>query len=263
MNRLLIANFIRIKKNKLFWILCGIAGLVSLLIVCNAIANKDTQIDNAMCFFVIPVEIAASIFISIFFGTEYSDGTIRNKLIVGHDRRQIYFANLITVATCGLALSVAYMLPIVILGFPLVALPTVKAVQIVAVGIVTLFAFCSLFTMVSMIYSNKAGATVINLILAFLLLVAAAWILANLVAPEFYPAYGMDDGVDYVRNPSYISGIARTILQALCDLMPSGQALQFMMGVSSPLWALPLYSIGVCTVCCVVGSVVFFKKDIK
>ena len=117
--------------------------------------------------------------------------------------------------------------------------------------------------MVSMIYSNKAGATVINLVLAFLLLLVASWLLANLTAPEFYPAYGIGDGTEYVRNPSYISGIKRTILQAMCDLLPSGQAMQFVIGVSSPLWSLPLYSVGVCVACSAVGSVVFFKKDIK
>ena len=263
MNRLLIANFMRIKKNKLFWVLCGVMAFVSLMTVVTAISNRATQIDGLMCMFVIPVEIASAIFISIFFGTEYGDGTIRNKLVVGHDRRQIYFANLITVAAFSLVLSAAYMLPIVILGFPAVALPTVEAIKIVAVGVLTIFAFCSLFTMVSMIYSNKAGASVINLMLTFLLLVVASWLLANLSAPEFYPAYGTDDGIEYVRNPSYVSGAARTILQTLCDLLPAGQAMQFMMGVSSPLWALPLYSAGVCVACSAVGLVVFFKKDIK
>ena len=112
MNRLLIANFMRVKKNKLFWALCGVMSLVSLFMIVNAIVNNDSQIDNAMCMFVIPVEIAAAVFISIFFGTEYGDGTIRNKLVVGHDRRQIYFANSITAAASGLVLSAAYMLPI-------------------------------------------------------------------------------------------------------------------------------------------------------
>ena len=155
------------------------------------------------------------------------------------------------------------MLPIVILGFPAVALPTVEAVKIVAVGVLTLFAFCSLFTMVSMIYSNKAGATVVNLVLAFLLLIAASWLCAKLMAPEFYTAHGAGGGSEYVRNPNYVSGIARTILQALCDLLPSGQAMQFLTGVSSPLWALSLYSMGVCAVCTAAGVVVFYKKDIK
>ena len=112
MNRLLIANFMRIKKNKLIWVLCGVMAFVSLMTVVTAISNRATQIDGLMCIFVIPVEIASAIFISIFFGTEYGDGTIRNKLVVGHDRRQIYFANLITVAAFSLVLSAAYMLPI-------------------------------------------------------------------------------------------------------------------------------------------------------
>lgn len=263
MNRLLIANFMRIKKNKLFWVLCGVMALVSLIMVFTAISNHADIIDGPMCMFVIPVEIAMAIFISIFFGTEYGDGTIRNKLVVGHDRRQIYCANLITVVVCGLVLSAAYMLPIVILGFPAVALPTVKSVQIVAVGVLTLFAFCSLFTMVSMMYSNKAGATVINLVLAFLLLLIAFLLISYLQAPEFHIVHGIDGSMEKVRNPMYVSGIRRTILQILCDLLPGGQAVQFTTGTFSPLWALPLYSVGVCAACTAVGIIVFYRKDIK
>ncbi len=264
MNRLLIANFARIKKNKLFWVLCGVMALTAIVMVVNAVSNRNTQIDGAMCAFAIPVEIAAAIFISIFFGTEYGDGTIRNKLIIGHDRRRIYFANLITAAICLLAFAAAYMLPVVIFGFPLVALPTVQAVRMIAVGILTLFAFCSIYVMVSMIYSNKAGATVVNLVVAFLMLFAALIIFSYLAVPEFYPAYGLEPGeAEYVRNPSYISGAKRTVLQALLDLLPAGQAIQLLTGTESPLWALPLYSAGVSVACAGVGVFVFFKKDIK
>lgn len=263
MIRLLIADFMRVKKNKLFWILCGAMALVALMLVVNAISSKDTQIDNPMCFSVIPVEIAAAIFISIFFGTEYSDGTMRNKLIVGHDRRKIYLSNWITALLCAFVLFVCYQLPIAIFGYSLVALPTAEAIQTVAVGVVTLFAFSSLFTMVSMIYSNKAGATVVNLVLAFVLLFAAMILCTYLAQPEFFTSHNMAGEMEYVRNPNYVSGILRTLLQTITDVLPSGQAFQFMTGVSSPLWVLPLYSSGVCAACTAAGAAVFFKKDMK
>lgn len=262
MNKLLIANFVRIKKNKLFWFLCGIVAFLSLIMVVNAISDTNKQINNIMCFFVIPAEIAVAVFISIFFGTEYGDGTIRNKLIV-HDRKQIYLANLITAFTCAIVLIVSYMLPVILIGFPCIGLPDLLTVEIMASGFIALFSFCSLFTMVSMIYPNKAGATVINLVLAFLLLLVAVLCCTYLAQPEFIPAYGMDNGVEYLHNPNYVSGIKRTFLQILTDLLPSGQAVQFTLGVSSPLWALPIYSIGVCAVCTAVGMTVFNKKDIK
>lgn len=262
MIKLLVANFFRAVKNKLFWCLCGATALVSLIMIVSAMLSGSAPIDGVICMCVVAVEIAAAVFISIFFGTEYGDGTIRNKLVVGHDRRQIYFANLLTAVVCGLVMTAAYILPVVILGFPLVGLPSVTAIQVMAVGIVTLFAFCSLFTMVSMMYSNKAGATVINLVLAFLLLAAASFLLSILNAPEYYTVF-TDEGQELVRNSNYIDGVARTILQALCDLLPSGQAMQFIQGISSPLWVFPLYSVGVCATCTAVGAVVFYKKDIK
>ena len=39
--------------------------------------------------------LVAAILTSMFIGSEYSDGTIRNKLVVGHSRMRIYLANLI------------------------------------------------------------------------------------------------------------------------------------------------------------------------
>ncbi|MGY3662454.1 MAG: hypothetical protein ACXAHE_00930 [Roseburia sp. 1XD42-69] len=38
----------------------------------------------------------------MFLGTDYSDGTIRNKLTVGHTRTNIYLANLIVTFAAGL-----------------------------------------------------------------------------------------------------------------------------------------------------------------
>ena len=48
--------------------------------------------------------IVMAAFCSMFIGTEFSDGTMRNKLIVGHRRREIYFTNFLTCALSGIFL---------------------------------------------------------------------------------------------------------------------------------------------------------------
>lgn len=42
------------------------------------------------------VPLMVSLLTALFIGTDYSDGTMRNKLIAGHVRRKIYVANLIS-----------------------------------------------------------------------------------------------------------------------------------------------------------------------
>ena len=52
--------------------------------------------------------LVAAVFISLFVGSEYSDGTIRNKLVVGHSRMRIYLANLIVCSIACVLISLAY-----------------------------------------------------------------------------------------------------------------------------------------------------------
>lgn len=264
MNRLLAANFARVKKNKLFWVLCGISAFIALIMVLSALASRDTRIDGQICNEVLDIQLAVAVFVSIFFGTEYGDGTIRNKLIVGHARWQIYLANLITSVVCTLGFVASFMAPILLIGLPCFEMPSALTIKILAVSVVTLIAFCVLFTMISMIYSNKAGATVINLVLVFVLSIIGVVTHEYLISPEFFPVYGIDEGsLEYVANPNYVTGAARVILRILTDLSPAGQAVQFSLGLTSPLWSLPLYSVGFSAACTAVGIAVFNKKDIK
>ena len=263
MRKLLTANLMRIKKSKLFWSLCGISAAISLYMIVDALANRSTSIDTQLVSFVLIAEIASAIFTSLFLGTEYGDGTIRNKLIVGHGRPSIYLADLITSIIGACAFLVSYMLPIVVIGFPCLGVPAAATVQSAAIGLLTLFAFCALFTMVSMVCANKAGATVINLVLAFLLLLIGFFFWTYLMQPAYVPAYGFDTNIEYLPNPHYVGGAKRVIMQILSNISPGGQAIQLTAGVTGALWPLPLYSIGLCGVCTAVGMTVFYKKDIK
>ncbi len=45
--------------------------------------------------------IILSVFISLFIGAEYEYGTIRNKIISGYDRSEIYLANIFACIIAG------------------------------------------------------------------------------------------------------------------------------------------------------------------
>ena len=59
---------------------------------------------------------AAAVFIGVFVGTEYSDGTLRNKLIIGHSRSSIYISNLIVCTTAGIIMHLTYIITTILLG---------------------------------------------------------------------------------------------------------------------------------------------------
>lgn len=60
--------------------------------------------------------LVSAIFTSLFIGSEYSDGTIRNKLVVGHSRMRIYLANLIVCSIASILISLAYTAGVFVIG---------------------------------------------------------------------------------------------------------------------------------------------------
>ena len=60
--------------------------------------------------------LVAAILTSMFIGSEYSDGTIRNKLVVGHSRMRIYLANLIVCSVACVLIFLAYITGVFVVG---------------------------------------------------------------------------------------------------------------------------------------------------
>lgn len=124
MSKLLRANFLRLRKDKYFWI-----GMIAMILygVIDSVGQYrnlkvyDMSVTFDTVFFashiIIGMLIAA--FVSLYVGTEYSDGTIRNKLMVGCNRRDIYLSNFITCAAAGAFMNFAYMFTACITGIPL------------------------------------------------------------------------------------------------------------------------------------------------
>ena len=100
MSKLLSVNFARLKQNKAFWISMVITFLFGgYAPFANYMQMQDMNFEYTleMGFFNYSVLafILLSIFVSLFLGTEYSDGTIRNKIVVGHTRIHIYLSSFI------------------------------------------------------------------------------------------------------------------------------------------------------------------------
>lgn len=274
MVRLLRANFARLWKTRSFRVCTIISvglGLANFLMsysvntecVKNLGAEFMSDGSNILLFI--------SIFAALFLGTDYSNGTIRNKLIIGHTRSEIYFSNLITTATGGLILLAAAWLVVLVTGLCLggeMGMPAEELMlkMLICIGAVT--AISALFTLPGMLLTSKSTIVTITLVSTFVLIIGAGVIESLLAQPEYVTNYVMTVNSEAVQtepepNPMYVSGLKRDILTAVNDVLPSGQMMQIEIGSPRSAELMPLYSLGVLAVTTAVGAAAFRKKDLK
>ena len=275
MRNLLHANFSRIWRNKVFWgellLLFG-AGVwsVSMMYRERAQYGWGHPFDEQLFFFAILVGCFLSVFCSLFFGTEYSDGTIRNKLIVGHTRSAIYCSGLLSCIAESLLTACAFLVPYCTLGAFLTDAPAKTTGQIllhVCISVFLLAAFASLYFMLTMLIEKRSVAAVFCILFFFGMLLVASVTKARLDEPEMVTGYSLTiNGFEQTApepNPRYLQPLARAIFQFFFDLLPTGQMLQLtFFSVLHPL-RLMLCSAAICAATTGFGLFFFGKKDLK
>lgn len=239
MNRLLSADFAKLKKNKFFWIcmigmfLFGVFMAVMHYIAMQEYGENKPQITSILFSYALVVVFLIPAFVSLFVGTEYSDGTIRNKMIIGHTRSRIYLSNLIVCSIAGLVFCTCYLIGVFAVALPLYTIDTdiLKGIMILILcSFVMSIAFTALCVLTAMLCQNKALTAVVNILAACFLLVMSIYIMNKLSEPEVYPGYSVitDSGEVEVLgnepNPDYLRGTEREIYQFFNDFIPTGQA---------------------------------------
>lgn len=277
MTKLLSANFIRLWKSKLFWIAEAIMVVIPVLSVINFYIenHKYTDIEpeyaedllfanGVFIFFIIAV------FIGIFIGTEYSDGTVRNKLIVGHTRSAIYLSNLIVCSVFSVIAQFSYMAAVLGLGLPLLGSSGVSLKLLVKYSVydfAAIIAVTAIILLVSMLIQNKSTASVLAIILTIICLFGAMTVIFKLEEPEFYSTGYTYDGVivqslEGKPNPNYLSGTKRTVYQYINDISPYCQIINISGYTDLNPFCL-LYSFAVIIVFTGVGIIIFRKEDLR
>ena len=275
MSKLLSANFLRLKKNKVFWgglILMAAWGIfVPVKLHMDAIEmNYADRVEDGFFACAMFIGIFIAVFCSLFLGTEYNDGTMRNKIIVGGKRSAIYLANAVVSCAAGLAMCAAYLLPYLCVGMPLMGAFCVPGEMVMLTMLTVLLlsaALSSVFTCIAMVCQNKAATAVICILLAFGSLMSGMVLNEMLEAPPTHMLYSLDENGEMSSseepNPKYLEGTKREIVQTLYDINPGGQAIQCAgMTAVNPL-RLPLYSLAIIVLATGAGCVLFRKRDLK
>lgn len=276
MHKLLITNITRLKKDTFFRI--GMIFMLSIGILMPVKNYLDTiktgypvYLDNILFFYAALIPFLSSVFCSLFIGTEYSDGTIRNKLVVGHSRIDIYLSNFLISAAAGLFMCLSFLLTACTFGIPLLGgldANTTLILLLLLASVMMLLAFTSIFTLISMLCQNKAVAAVINIMGVVVLFIYVSWIYSSLIAPEFYENVLITDTLgnvsqDLTPNPFYLRGTARIVYQFFLDFLPTGQAMQISGMSALHLWQMPVYSLIITVLTTASGLFFFRKKDLK
>lgn len=277
MRKLLSANFSRLWKDKAFW-LAALAVFISAVFIS---LNISQTANNLMASgYVVTVDknfftqapimgLFYAAFISLFLGTEYADGTIRNKLMVGHSRQDVYVAGYIVSLGAGMVFLLLWWLgsvPILFLVGPLdMGISGFLLYAAVAIGFTA--ALTAIFTCISTLSTNRALTVVWSLICWLLLLLAASACYDRLCEPELQSGVMLTaNGLEMQEptpNPLYLSGWTRTVVECLLDLLPTGQAILMAdAAIDHPVRQI-VFALLVTACTTAVGLFVFRRKDIK
>lgn len=278
MRKLLSANVMRLRKENVFWLVIAVmfvlgAGIPISIKIAEIRLGTYNGIDAVFGQFAIFIGVVSAIFCSFFVGREYSDGTIRNKIISGKKRMDIYMANFVTCLFASLLMCIAFFLPYLGLGIPLLGSfhlekEIVFWLSLTVVGLSMVFA--SLYNLIAMLNANKAVTSTICILLTFLFLFLGFQFRGMLNQPEIISGLSYDEnGVAYQEvedfpNPSYLKGWERQTVRFVYNLIPGGQVAQCVgQGVSDDLSQLPIYSLGLIAATTGIGVFCFDKKDLR
>ena len=275
MRNLLSANFLRLKKSHLFWGILVLGAAFAGFRIFSLVSDQidygiPSNLDDALFTYAQLVGLTAAVFTSLFLGTEYSDGAIRNKVASGCSRVSIYLAGFLTVFAASVLSLMAYWIVVLAAGIPLLDPLRMGAGEVLftVLGVLLMTAaFCAIFTLITMNCSHKAANAVVCILLFFGLLMASTYVYSRLEAPEYTADYIITvDGLDRtepVPNPRYLQPGPRAVFEFFRDLLPTGQSIQYsIQAVTNPVRLL-LCSLGLIALFTGAGAALFRRKDLK
>ena len=275
MRNLFSVGLFRTVRSKLFYILLALTALVMVYVYYNTyrlqLGPDFSQLDLYFFQFINANIVSAAVFCPLFLSSEYGDGALRNKLIVGRTRPQIYLANLAVNCLYGTAACLAAVVTGLCVGVPLLgwfqnAGPG-KIMLYVLLALATTWVCAALYTFLSMVVASRGVAITLCILLAFGLILLGQYLYLALSQEEVLTALFYTDtgemAVSEQPNPAYLTGFARQVYQFFYELTPGGQAYQILgMSAQSPLRLLG-YSGLVFVLVTGLGLAIFQKKDVK
>ncbi len=281
MSKLLCSDFRRLFRNKLFYLCLVPTAVVMVYALFNnlhyldAMENLELPLDNLLFMGTTVIGFPIAIFTSFFIGTEYSDGTMRNKILVGNSRFSIYLSHFITTSVAALAMLVVGTVFVLSLGVFwmgwFITSPAILIPQILCC-LLSVIAFNSVIVALAVLIHHKAICAIVCLVVAMLTVnVIAPFLWDRLEAeapmnPEI--TYTDTDGVVHVIpeeiNPKYPTKAERVILQLCYDTLPTAQMYQYSYEeLPKNIELFPVYSVLLIGIFSTAGVCIYKRRDLK
>lgn len=247
MYRLLSANLYRLRIYKPFWINLFILVIIESLLTFMLVVQGEVPLDFTLFIVLLVIGIITSFFIGLFYGTEYSDGTIRNKVIAGHKRITIYSASLLIGI---ISISALYFVSLIVGVFIVLMFSKDGNYDLLhflvssIIGWLSCVSIASIFNMIGMLCSSKSKSSTTCILVSFMFL------LIGLIC------YSLSlQGL----NSSAFS----EVIQFLFDVNPFVQGIQISTVDYLTIYKLGFYSLYLILVTNLVGMYIFNKKELK
>ena len=283
MTKLLRSGISRYMKSMAFWIIVAISLILGLI----AGAVTDYLGINML-----GLLIVIAILISLMIGTEFSDGIVRNKLIMGHSKGKVFLSELLLSMISSTVLFAVCYGAFIVFNFHRCDSMEAGEIAMGAVGLWMMhLSFAAVCTAVCFfIPYNSTMAAIINITLVIVTAIVAQLLYYKFFnEPEYYNAkydYNFDENGHIVEqvviegepNPKYIptDSAEYAVLRAAYYLMPCGQLTDYQFALSE-LWFIdfpderrlndlktaPLYSLMTIGLFTAAGILTFRKKDLK
>ncbi|MCM1174429.1 MAG: ABC transporter permease [Blautia sp.] len=279
MSRLLYANLARMIRSRVFWIaeifLAGYSIFIYMMGRINVRNNiMMTGRGWTLYFFneMLFIHVVMAVFIPFFIGVEYSDGTIRNKITVGHTRENIYLANVLVCYAAGILQFLTYSVVSGLSALFLIGPDSLTSMEQtlwrIGYSLLIALAYTAVFSMIAMLDNNKARAVVTELALAFVSVMLMTQIYADLQEPELTSRVVMEETGEMaleenIPNSKYLSGTKRTVYEWIDAFLPEDQAMYVIDPEAAFSIKAPLCLLGESAVLIAAGVYLFRRKDIK
>lgn len=277
MTNLLRANLFRLWKDRIFR-LCLFADVACTAVVTylqgrddvkmRDVYGMETSLDELYFMVIMVLGLIIGVLVCMYLNTEYSEGTVRNKLAVGHTRGDVYLSNFLTMAAAALVIQLGWM------AAACVAIPLVggwtggvgKLLLMLLLVTGTNLALAAIFTFIGMLDSGRSSI-VLTVVVWFTMLMAASYVYSVLTEPEEVAYMTMVvDGVPEIiseKNPHYVSGALRSFYEFVMDFLPLGQVARIQnQDMGDPVRML-LCSAFITVAATWGGMGLFRKKDVK
>ncbi len=275
MNFLLYANFKRLKKSKSLYILIFVSMLIAIFKIMfefqDSIINSDyvVKLEDIIFFYPLYIGFIIAIFTSLFLSVEYTDGVIKNKIMVGHKRANIYLANLITISFVSLIFYLSYLIISLIIGIPLLGSITISSSNLIFSFIsivVILIAYSSIFTFIQMLTYDKIASTIINISLVVIIFLASFVCYKKLSDIEYENQNYIDlnGNIYYNDERGYNNMPEWKFYRTLSDINLYSQASEILGNAYEPNYGkITIYATGIIVITTTLGLMIFKKKDLK